>query len=87
MELDQLIAAIKQLIIDECDKSELSIAMISDEEILFGEDSLVNLDSLDALQISVAIKKKYGVRIEGGGESRNAFKCVRSLSEFILSKR
>lgn len=87
MELSKLNLEIKQLIIDECDRPELTTETISDEEILFGEETQVGLDSLDALQISVAIKKKYDVRIKGSGESRDAFKNVRSLSEFILDQQ
>jgi len=83
MELDQLKLEIKSLIIDECDKDELEVDDITDDEILFGSDTQVNLDSLDALQISVAIKKRYGVRIEGSGEQRDAFKNIQSLAEFI----
>ena len=87
MELSNLKLEIKQLIIKECDKTGLNIDMISDQEILFGPDTQVGLDSLDALQISVAIKKKYGVRIKGSGESRDAFKNVQSLSEFIIDNK
>lgn len=84
MELSQLTTEIKQLIIAECDKPELNVAEITDDEILFGADTQVALDSLDALQLSVAIKKKYGVRIQGSGESRDAFKNVQSLAEYII---
>ncbi len=87
MELEQLKHELKQLIIDECDKDELDADDISDDEILFGETTQVNLDSLDALQISVAIKKQYGVRIEGSGESRDAFKNIQSLALFIQNNQ
>ena len=87
MELSELNLAIKQLIITECDKPELTVESITDDEIIFGPDTQVALDSLDALQISVAIKKTYGVRIQGSGESRNAFKNVQSLSEYIIKNR
>jgi len=87
MELSELNLAIKQLIITECDKPELTVESITDDEIIFGPNTQVALDSLDALQISVAIKKTYGVRIQGSGESRNAFKNVQSLSEYIIKNR
>jgi acyl carrier protein len=84
MELSELMTQIKQLIITECEKTELNAGDISDVEVLFGESTQVDLDSLDALQLAVAIKKRYGVRIEGGVESREAFINVRSLAEYIL---
>ena len=85
MELSELMPQIKQLIISECERTELTVDEISDVEVLFGEDTQVNLDSLDALQIAVAIKNRFGVRIEGGVESREAFVNVRSLAEYIVS--
>lgn len=85
MELSELIVELKQLIITECDKTELNVDAITDVELLFGESTQLNLDSLDALQIAVAIKKRYGVRIEGGVETREAFMNVRSLAQYITS--
>jgi len=85
MELSELMPQLKQLIISECEKTELTVDAISDLEVLFGENTQVNLDSLDALQIAVAIKNRYGVRIEGGVESREAFMNVRSLAQYVIS--
>lgn len=51
---------LKQLIIEECDK-DIEPQEISDDEILFGSDTKLELDSMDALQISMALHKKYGI--------------------------
>jgi acyl carrier protein len=59
---EELIRALKQLIIDECDR-DTSIDGISNNELLFGPDAPLQLDSLDALQLSVALQKQYGVRL------------------------
>ena len=52
---------LKLLIIDSCEKEE-TIDEISDDEILFGSDAKLELDSMDALQISMALSAKYGVK-------------------------
>ncbi len=85
MELSELMPQLKELIITECEKTELKPDAISDVELLFGESTQLDLDSLDALQIAVAIKNRYGVRIEGGVESRAAFMNVRSLAQYIVN--
>ena len=79
----QLKQALKQMIIDECDK-DISADDIGDEEPLIGGD--LDLDSLDALQICMAVKAAYGVRIEGGPDARRSLQSINSLCQTILEK-
>jgi acyl carrier protein len=83
VEKDQLVQAIKEIIIDECDK-DMAPEEIGDDDLLIGGG--LDLDSLDALQISLAIKSRYGVRIEGGPKARTVFQSVNSLADFVLSE-
>ena len=77
--------ALKQLIIEECDKEDdFSVDDISDDEVLIGSDANLELDSLDTLQLSLAIKKAYGVRIEGAKEGRIAFASINAMSTYII---
>jgi acyl carrier protein len=80
----QLIAELKQIIIDECDP-EFTIDAITDDVRLIGEG--LSMDSLDALQIALAVKDRYGVRVEGGPDSRKALMSVSALADFILESR
>ena len=82
-----LIKELKQLIITECDKEdEVGIDDISDDETLVGDETFLGLDSLDTLQLSLAIKKVYNIRIEGGIDGRTAFASVSAMADFILNK-
>ncbi len=81
---DQLKCALKVLIVQECDK-DFAPESIDDEQQLIGGD--LDLDSLDALQILVAVGKRYGVRIEGGGEARRALKSIVTLAATIQAGR
>ena len=85
-ELDKntLMAELKDMIVEECD-TEVEAKEISDDIRLVGEG--LELDSLDALQISLAIKDKYGVRIEGGPDSREAMANVSALADFIIKAK
>ena len=49
------------------------------DAMLFGPDSPFGLDSLDAVEIAVAIQKKYGIRIT----DRNVFQSLGSLAECV----
>jgi acyl carrier protein len=80
---EDLIAALKLMVIEECDK-DVSPEEISSDEFLIGGP--LDLDSLDALQICMAVKENYGVRIEGGPEARSALQSVRTLAVTILAE-
>ncbi|HEY0664859.1 MAG TPA: phosphopantetheine-binding protein [Gallionella sp.] len=60
---------------------------ISDDEILFGTEARLMLDSLDALQISMEIQKRYGVRMPDSKETRRALVNVAHLAEYLAARR
>lgn len=84
LELETLKPELKALIVKECDK-DVDPASIGDDVQLIG--GALELDSLDALQISLAVKDRYNVRIEGGNEGRSALATVNSLAQFIIDAR
>jgi len=76
---------LKQLIIDECEK-ECEVEDISDDEILFGSDANLELDSLDALQISLALNKRYALNTTDSKKLRKIMVSINSLAHHIQSK-
>lgn len=88
MDQSELKQQIKQLIIQECDKEdEFDWQELEDAELLFGGDSRIQMDSLDALQLSLALQQRYGVRIEGARDGRRVLASVNSIAEFIQQAR
>ncbi len=73
---------LKQLIIEACDK-QVEPDSIGDEDLLFGPDAVLGLDSLDALQISMAIQKRYGLRLSDSKETRRLLSCVAHLADHL----
>jgi acyl carrier protein len=84
MDREQLKIELKQLIIQECQKN-LRPEDIADDAILIGSQGALDLDSLDALQIALAVKQHYGKRIDGNNRTRAALTSVNTLADFILS--
>ena len=77
---------IKQLIIDCLDLEDVSIDDIQTDAPLFGEG--LGLDSIDALELGLAIKKKFDIKIEANSDATTAhFNSVASLARFIDSQR
>ncbi|MDD3468185.1 MAG: phosphopantetheine-binding protein [Campylobacterales bacterium] len=77
---------IKELIAVECDKG-FAADDISDSEALFGPSSKLELDSIDALQISMALQKKYGITLNDSKELRRVMESVNTLAAFIEAQR
>ena len=87
MELEELKLAIKTLILEECEKEDdFSADEILDTEPLFGNKSRIDLDSLDGLQLAMALKKKYGLQIEGSRQTRKHLESVETIVALIVSK-
>lgn len=79
------ITELKALILDAAEK-DLAVSELADNEPLFGDDSLLALDSIDGLQISMAIQKRYGVRLNDNKETRRAMGSVLLLAEFLTQE-
>jgi acyl carrier protein len=79
------LAELKAHLLDAVEKSEPADGL-RDDEPLFGEGSRLELDSLDALQISMAIQKKYGVRMPDSKETRRALVSLLALAEHLRSR-
>jgi acyl carrier protein len=76
------LADLKVVILNAVEKSEPP-GGLRDDEPWFGDDSRLGLDSLDALQISMAIQKKYGVRMADSKETRRALVSLHALAEHL----
>jgi acyl carrier protein len=76
---------LKRLIIDALKLEGIQPDQIDASEPLFGEG--LGLDSIDALELGVAIRKTYKIRIESVTDEVKAhFRSVESLARFIHSQ-
>lgn len=75
---------LKQLLIKNC-MLRVSPDEILEETPLFGPESL-GLDSIDALQMTVAIEKDYGVIINDPEVARQVFRSLGTLKEWLRTE-
>lgn len=73
---------LKELIIKECDL-EKNPDEVNDDGAMFGPDSEFGLDSIDALQISMALKNKYGVSITDSKEMRRIMVSLNTFADYL----
>lgn len=84
MELEQ---QIKQLIIDSLALEDITVEDIETEAPLFGDDGL-GLDSVDALELGLAVQKTFGLQLDSEQQNlREHFESVATLASFIRSHK
>ncbi|WP_034946401.1 phosphopantetheine-binding protein [Erwinia oleae] len=84
--MEELSLEIKQMIIDTLNLEELSVDDIDSSAPLFGDG--LGLDSIDALELGLAVKNRYGVILSAESEEmRLHFYSVASLAAFIQTQR
>jgi acyl carrier protein len=77
--------ALKELIIEALNLEDLTPDDIDTEAPLFGEG--LGLDSIDALELGVAVRRKYGVNLDVDTEEiRDHFASVASLARFVTAE-
>lgn len=77
---------LKELIISSLELEDITAGDIDSNEALFVED--LGLDSIDALELGLAIKKKYGITMSSEGEeNKKHFASVSALADFILASK
>ena len=78
---------IKQLIIDSLGLEDITAADIETDAPLFGDDGL-GLDSVDALELGLAVQKAFGFQLDGEKENlRDHFASVQTLADFVRSQQ
>lgn len=85
--MEQLIEELKAHLIKELNLEEITPADIDPDAPLFGEG--LGLDSIDALEIILILDRNYGVKVKNPSEaeSKQIFKSVRSLAEYITANK
>lgn len=73
---------LKELIVSALDLEDIAPGDIESDEPLFVEG--LGLDSIDGLELGVAIRKKYKIKVQGSkNEIRAIFQTVRTLARYL----
>ena len=84
--VDDLELELKKLIVETLKLEDIAPEEIDSEELLFATG--LALDSIDALELGVALRQVYGLKIESVTEEvKQHFMNVRSLAQFIRSQQ
>ncbi len=77
---------LKNMLIEVLDLEEVEASDIKDQEPLFVEG--LGLDSIDALEIGLALQQRYGITLNGDSEdTKKHFASIESLAELVTERR
>lgn len=80
--MNDLERELKQLLIEVLNLEDITVDQIDTAAPLFGDG--LGLDSIDALELGVAIRRRYGVRMDADPETmRQHFASIANLARFI----
>jgi len=74
---------LKTMIIEECEKEDITPEALRDDVELFSDESGLELDSLDALQISMGLQTQFKVRLADSKEFRRVVTNINALADYI----
>jgi acyl carrier protein len=84
--MDALELELKKLLIDVLNLEDMTVDQIDREAPLFGDG--LGLDSIDALELGVAIRRKYAVEMDADSETtRSHFTSIATLARFVAGGR
>jgi acyl carrier protein len=83
--MEELVEELKKAIIETLNLEDITPEDIDADAPLFG--SGLGLDSIDALELIVLIEKRYGIKLKDPSKSREVFKSVNVMAQFIAENR
>lgn len=77
---------LKSVILDAAEKTAPDDGL-ADHEPIFGPEARLALDSIDALQVSMALQKRYGVRLTDSKETRRVMANIATLADYLQTQK
>ena len=74
---------LKTMIIEECEKEDIEPEELADDVELFSDASGLELDSLDALQISMGLQTQFKIRLGDSKDFRRVVTTINNLADYV----
>ncbi len=83
--MNELKNELKNMIIETLELDDIEPEDIVNEEPLFGDG--LGLDSIDALELVVALDYNYGIKIEDSELGKQIFASINALADYVNKNR
>jgi len=84
---EELRTEIKNLIMETLGITGIRPEDIDNDKPLFGGENTLTLDSVDALEIIMAIQRKYNLRIADQNLARSVIRSINTIAEFLVAEQ
>ncbi|MGF1904528.1 acyl carrier protein [Aliivibrio salmonicida] len=74
---------LKTMILEECDREDISANELADDVELFSDESELELDSVDGLQISMLLQRHFNLRLVDPKEFRRVVTTINNLADHL----
>jgi acyl carrier protein len=74
---------LKYMILEECDREEISACELADDVELFSDQSELEFDSVDGLQISMLLQRHFNLRLVDPKEFRRIVTTINNLADHL----
>lgn len=84
---DELKLEIKNLIMSTLNITDIDPNDVDNHEPLFGGTNALTLDSVDGIEIIMALQRQYGVRLNDQNLARNIIQSIDTIAEFVANEK
>ena len=81
---EELVLKLKKQIIQYLNLMEIEPEDIANDAPLFGPESDIELDSIDAIELSVLMEREYGLKITDPKKGKKVMASVDKMAEYIV---
>jgi acyl carrier protein len=78
---------LKKLIVSTFNIETINLEDIKDDVPLLSGENVITIDSIDVLEIVIAIQKRFNVRIDDQNLARHIVNTVNTIAEFVYSQK
>jgi acyl carrier protein len=85
--LPEIKLEIKKLIIDTLNMGIINPETIRDDIPLLSGDNVITIDSIDVIEVVIAIQKRFNVRMDDQNLARHIINTVDTIAEFVYAQQ
>ncbi len=83
--LEKIKLEVKELVISTLGFENVKPGEILDDVSFFSGENTIKIDSIDVLELVVAVQKRFSVKIDDQNLARNIISTVNTIAEFVSS--
>ena len=85
--LPEIKLELKKLILNTLNMGTVNPETIRDDVPLLSGDNAITIDSIDVIEVVIAIQKRFGVRMDDQNLARHIVNTIDTMAEFVFAQQ